>query len=186
MWLNGDETAEMIVEYLAVADRRRADRLLTRWAEGGRLRPALASGPAGHVRVRPAARFRPGGLSNLRRDLGGHEPDFWNNVRKLRPLPDPLRSLQQRPAAVALAVAGPPGANGVKRWASQAAPTPGSEPHPDRPQPLWPVGLEAADAQVEESVPDPGDRQVEGELRQLPLLVALPDRLQVGGEGRPR
>ena len=33
MWLNGDETAELIVEYLALADRRRADRLLTRWAK---------------------------------------------------------------------------------------------------------------------------------------------------------
>jgi hypothetical protein len=32
MWQTGNEKAELIVEFLAVADRRKAERILTRWA----------------------------------------------------------------------------------------------------------------------------------------------------------
>ena len=57
----------------------------------------------------------------------------------------------------------------------------GSRAAARRAQPLRPVRLEAADAEVEEPVLDPGDREVERDRRQLPLLVAAADRLEVAG-----
>ena len=107
MWLNGDETAELIVEYLALADRRRADRLLTRWAKAvgydrlwlpDRLVTFESGRPLGSAQVVCPT------CGMVWEDEG---PDFWNGVRQLRALPDSLRSLQQRPPPVALAAASP-------------------------------------------------------------------------------
>ncbi len=92
LWLNGDDTAEIIVEYLAVADRRRADRLLTRWAESVGydrlwLPDRLVSFPSG----------RPLGSARVVCPTCGvtwedSTPDFWSNVRKSGRFP-PLCSI---------------------------------------------------------------------------------------------
>ena len=80
MWLNGDEAAELIVEYLALADRRRADRRLP----AGR-RPSATTGSGcridWYLRVRPAA-----GLGQVVCPTCGmawedEGPEFWNAVR---------------------------------------------------------------------------------------------------------
>ncbi len=81
MWLNGDETAELIVEYLALADRRRADRLLTRWAKAvgydrlwlpDRLVTFESGRPLGSAQVVCPT------CGMVWEDEG---PDFWNAVR---------------------------------------------------------------------------------------------------------
>ncbi|MBM3668293.1 MAG: hypothetical protein FJW90_12665 [Actinobacteria bacterium] len=81
LWVTDDEPSEVIVEYLAVADRGRADRLLSRWAEA-----------VGHGRLWLPDRLvtldpdRPLGSAKVEcptcgagwQDSGA---DFWENVR---------------------------------------------------------------------------------------------------------
>ncbi len=82
LWVTESEPSEVIVEYLAVADRRRADRLLGRWAEA-----------VGHSRLWLPDRLvtldpdRPLGSAKVQCPTCGASwqdgsPDFWENVRK--------------------------------------------------------------------------------------------------------
>src|SRR5262245_17442875 len=54
-----------------------------------------------------------------------------------------------------------------------------------RPKTLGAVRFKAADAHIRETPPYAGDRQIQGEHREAPLLIALPDRLEIGGRGKP-
>ena len=87
LWVTGDEPHEVIVEYLAVADRGRADRLLTRWAEA-----------VGHSRLWLPDRLvaldpdRPLGTAKVECPTCGagwqdSSTDFWLNVRSLGRFP---------------------------------------------------------------------------------------------------
>lgn len=82
LWVTGDEPSEVIVGYLAVADRRRADRLLARWAEA-----------VGHGRLWLPDRLveldpdRPLGSARVECPTCGAgwqdgSTDFWVNVRQ--------------------------------------------------------------------------------------------------------
>lgn len=81
VWITDDEPSEVIVDYLAVADRRRADRLLARWAEA-----------VGHTRLWLPDRLvtldpdRPLGSAKVECPTCGagwrdNTPDFWAEVR---------------------------------------------------------------------------------------------------------
>ena len=107
MWLNGDRGGRAdrrVPRARGSAPRRPPAHPL---GQGRRLRAALAAGSAGDLRVRPAAGFGQGGLSDLRHGLGGRGTRLLERRAQLRPLPDSLRSLQQRPPPVALAAASP-------------------------------------------------------------------------------
>lgn len=81
LWVSDEEPTEAIVRYLAVADRRRADRLLIRWAEAvGHARLWL---PDRLIALDPA---RPLGSAEVECPTCGagwqdSGPDFWESVR---------------------------------------------------------------------------------------------------------
>jgi hypothetical protein len=81
LWVTGEDSRELVVTYLAVADRQRADRKLIRWAES-----------VGHRRLWLPDRLvqldtaRPLGVARVDCPTCGarwedSSPDFWHSVR---------------------------------------------------------------------------------------------------------